>query len=109
MSAKKQDSKVQGRGAALTHLDQEGRASMVDVGRKPDTEREAVARGSVVMEKQTLELIKKGEMEKGDVLSVARIAGIMGAKQTPHLIPLCHPIPLSYVGVELEVDSLGRT
>ncbi len=105
MSSKKQDSKVQGRGAALTHLDQEGQASMVNVGSKPDTEREAVARGFVSMELATLGLIKEGLVKKGDVLSIARLAGIMGAKQTPHLIPLCHTIPLNHVAVDLEVDN----
>ena len=92
-------------GSRLTHLDEQGRVRMVDVGWKDETEREAVARGSVVMQRQTLELIKKGEMEKGDVLSVARIAGIMGAKRTSDLIPLCHPLPLDQVKVELELDD----
>ena len=89
----------------LTHLDQQGRASMVDVGSKPDTEREAVARGFVAMQPATLQLIKGGLVEKGDVLATARLAGIMGAKQTPQLIPLCHPIPLNQVVVDLEVDD----
>jgi len=92
-------------GSRLTHVDEQGRVRMVDVGWKDETEREAVARGSVVMQRQTLELIKKGEMEKGDVLSVARIAGIMGAKRTSDLIPLCHPLPLDQVKVELELDD----
>ncbi len=89
----------------LTHVDEQGRVRMVDVGWKSDTEREAVARGSVVMQKQTLELIKECEVEKGDVLTVARIAGIMGAKRTSDLIPLCHPLPLDQVTVELELDE----
>ena len=89
----------------LTHIDEEGRARMVDVGWKGETEREAMARGSVVMKKETLELIKKGQVEKGDVLTVARIAGIMGAKHTSDLIPLCHPIPLDQVTVDLELDD----
>ena len=89
----------------LTHLDRQGRAGMVDVGWKPETEREAVARCFVSMEPQTLQLIQDGQVAKGDVLATARLAGIMGAKQTPHLIPLCHPIPLNYVGVEFEFDS----
>ena len=89
----------------LTHLDTEGRAQMVDVGGKPDTHREAVARGFVAMSASTLRLIVEGSIEKGDVLTVARLAGIMGAKQTPHLIPLCHPIPLNRVNVELEPDE----
>ena len=89
----------------LTHLDEQGRASMVDVGMKPATQREAVARGFVSMQPDTLGLIKGGSLEKGDVLAIARLAGIMGAKQTPHLIPLCHPIPLNQVIVDLEVDD----
>ena len=92
-------------GSRLSHVDEQGRVKMVDVGWKSDTEREAVARGSVVMQKQTLELIKQGEMEKGDVLSVARIAGIMGAKRTSELIPLCHPLPLDQVTVDLDLDE----
>ena len=94
-----------GNGSRLTHVDEQGRVRMVDVGWKSETEREAVARGAVTMQKQTLELIKRGEVEKGDVLSVARIAGIMGAKRTSDLIPLCHPLPLDRVTVELELDE----
>ena len=89
----------------LTHLDAEGHAHMVDVGGKAVTEREAVAKGSVVMQPETLALIATGELEKGDALATARIAGIMASKQTPSLIPLCHPIPLSHVSVELELDE----
>ena len=89
----------------LTHLDEQGRAGMVDVGRKPDTEREAVARGFVAMKPETLRLIKDGLVKKGDVLTTARLAGIMGAKHTPQLIPLCHPIPLNQVTVDLELDE----
>ena len=89
----------------LTHLDEQGRASMVDVGWKPDTEREAVAKGFVSMQPETLRLIKDGLVKKGDALATARLAGIMGAKQTPQLIPLCHPIPLNQVVVEFEVDD----
>ena len=88
----------------LTHLDQQGRASMVDVGGKDVTQREAVARGFVAMQGETLARIQSNGFEKGDVLAVARLAGIMGAKQTPHLIPLCHSIPLDRVVVELEPD-----
>ena len=94
--------------SGLTHLDERGRAQMVDVGGKPDTQREAVARGFVAMNAETLRLIIEGSVEKGDVLTVARLAGIMGAKQTPTLIPLCHPIPLNKVTVELEPDEGGR-
>jgi cyclic pyranopterin monophosphate synthase len=90
--------------SALTHFDGDGRAIMVDVGGKPETERIAVAGGSVFMQRATLELIMAGGVKKGDVLSVARLAGIMGAKRTPDLIPLCHPLGLSAVSVDLACD-----
>jgi cyclic pyranopterin phosphate synthase len=89
----------------LSHLDNAGRASMVDVGAKPDTERLAVVRAHVTMQPATLALIREGQIKKGDVLSVARIAGIMAAKRTPDLIPLCHPIPLTHVDVDLTLDD----
>ena len=89
----------------LTHIDEQGRARMVDVGHKPETEREAVARGAVSMQEETLALIKGGNVEKGDVLSVARLAGIMAAKRTAELIPLCHPLPLDSVDVDLELNE----
>jgi cyclic pyranopterin phosphate synthase len=89
----------------LTHLDSEGRARMVDVGGKAETAREAVARGAVRMRPETLALIAAGGLPKGDVLAVARIAGIMAAKRTPELIPLCHPLSLTYVAVELTPDA----
>ncbi len=92
-------------GASLTHLDEQGRAKMVDVGWKPVTEREAVARGSVQMQPETLRLIQEGLVKKGDVLTIAQLAGIMGAKRTAELIPLCHPLPLNKVDVELEADE----
>ena len=88
----------------FTHFDEQGRARMVDVSDKAETERVATARGSVVMQKATLERIMAGGVAKGDVLSVARLAGIMGAKRTPDLIPLCHPLALSSVSVELSCD-----
>jgi cyclic pyranopterin phosphate synthase len=88
----------------LTHVDQAGQARMVDVGPKPDTKRIAVARGSVAMKLETLVLVESNGFDKGDVLGVARIAGIMGAKSTPQLIPMCHPLPLDHVGVEFEID-----
>ena len=88
----------------FTHFDEQGRARMVDVSDKAETERVATAAGSVVMQKATLELIMAGSVAKGDVLSVARLAGIMGAKRTPDLIPLCHPLALSSVSVELSCD-----
>ena len=92
-------------GQRLTHLDEQGRARMVDVGWKPETEREAVARGAVSMQEETLALIKRGGVEKGDVLAVARLAGIMAAKRTSELIPLCHPLPLDQVDVALELSE----
>ena len=94
-----------GDGSRLTHLDSQGAASMVDVGDKPVTDREAVAGGFVSMKPDTLRLIRDGLMKKGDVLTVARIAGIMGGKQTSSLIPLCHPIPLDNISVDLELDE----
>lgn len=95
-------------GASLTHIDESGKASMVDVGWKPETERIAVASGSIVMKPETLALIESNGFEKGDVLGVARIAGVMGAKSTSQLIPLCHPIPLDQVTVEFEMDHAGH-
>jgi cyclic pyranopterin phosphate synthase len=89
----------------LTHLDSAGRVKMVDVGHKPDTERVAVARGQVTMQPETLDLIREGTIRKGDVLAVAQIAGIMAAKRTWELIPLCHPIPISSIQVELSLDE----
>jgi cyclic pyranopterin phosphate synthase len=89
----------------LTHLDEQGRAHMVDVGAKPDTERVAVARGEVHMKKETFDLIRAGQLKKGDVLTVAQIAGISAAKRTSELIPLCHPLFLSKVDVDLVLDE----
>jgi cyclic pyranopterin phosphate synthase len=85
----------------LSHVDEEGRARMVDVGAKPDTERLAVARGRITMQPQTLALIQAGTVKKGDVLTVAQIAGIQAAKRTHELIPMCHPLLLSHIQVEL--------
>jgi cyclic pyranopterin phosphate synthase len=95
----------------LTHIDEQGRARMVDVGGKPDTHRVAVARGQVCMKRETLALIRQNALAKGDALGAARIAGIMAAKKTAELIPLCHPLMLTHVGVEFELaetDSDGR-
>jgi cyclic pyranopterin phosphate synthase len=89
----------------LTHLDEQGRARMVDVGHKPDTERTATARGEVQMKQETLDLIRAGQIKKGDVLTVAQIAGIIAAKRTSELIPLCHPLPLTRVDVDLALDE----
>ncbi len=93
----------------LTHMDESGRPKMVDITEKPDTHRQAVARGLVRMQPDTLELIKKGRMAKGDVLSVAQLAGIMAAKQTPDLIPLCHPLLIGDVGIEFNIDEKEST
>lgn len=86
----------------LSHVDEQGRARMVDVGDKADTRREAVAKGRVLMEPQTLNLIQEKGLPKGDVLGVAQVAGVMAAKQTYQLIPMCHPLLLSHIYVTLE-------
>ncbi len=91
--------------SGLTHIDEAGNAVMVDVSAKDVTERIATARGSVLMEPATLALIQNRGVKKGDVLSIAQLAGIMGAKKTPDLIPLCHPLNLSSVTVELTCDA----
>src|SRR5512137_137056 len=91
--------------AKLSHVDAKGEARMVDVSRKGDTERVAVAKGKVVMKPDTLEQIKANSLAKGDVLSVARVAGIMAAKKTPELIPLCHPLMLTQVSVDFALRS----
>jgi cyclic pyranopterin phosphate synthase len=88
----------------LTHFDAQGHAHMVDVSDKPVTSRIAIARGAVKMSPETLALITEGRAKKGDVLGVARLAGIMGAKKTSELIPLCHPLPITKVVVDLTVD-----
>jgi cyclic pyranopterin monophosphate synthase len=93
----------------LTHLDEEGNARMVDVGAKEVTERRAVARAVVRMSPDTAAAVAAGDAPKGDVLGTARIAGIQAAKRTGDLIPLCHPLPLSYAGVDLEVDPGAGT
>ena len=105
----------------LTHLNPDGEARMVDVGQKDDTVREAVARGRVVMKPTTLEQIRTAGLKKGDVLAVARVAGIMAAKKTPDLIPLCHLILISditidfdlsgddFIGIIARVKSIGKT
>ena len=93
----------------LTHLDGSGAAHMVDVGAKPDTRREAVATGRIDMAPEAARAIRDGTALKGDVLAVARIAGIMAAKRTSDLIPLCHPLPLTRVAIDLAVDETGVT
>lgn len=89
----------------LTHFDSDGQAHMVDVSDKDTTNRVAVAAGYVKMAQQTFEIISEGRAKKGDVLGVARLAGIMGAKKTPDLIPLCHPLPVTKVSVDLTLDT----
>jgi len=89
----------------LSHIDETGSAKMVDVGDKPDTERTALAKGEVCMTKETLELIRAGTMEKGDVLLLAQVAGIGGAKRTAELVPLCHPLLLLHIEVNCQVNE----
>ena len=91
----------------LSHVDARGRVKMVDVGEKPATRREAIARGSISMSRDALLLVRRGRVKKGDPLQAARVAGIMAAKQTSALIPLCHPLPLSSVHVELTPTARG--
>ncbi len=90
----------------LSHIDENGKARMVDVSAKPETARTAIARGEVHMKPETLELIRAGAVKKGDVFTVAQIAGIMAAKRTSELIPLCHPLPITQVQVELEMNEV---
>ncbi len=90
--------------AKLSHIDEDGNASMVDVSDKDVTHRVATAAGSVLMAPETMALIRDGGVKKGDVISVARLAGIMGAKKTPELIPLCHPLALEAIDVDLSLD-----
>jgi cyclic pyranopterin monophosphate synthase len=89
----------------LTHLDEQGKVQMVGVGAKADTERIAVAKGEIHMRPETLRLIVQKELPKGDVLTTAQLAGIMAAKQTPNLIPLCHPLLLTQIEVAFEIDA----
>ena len=93
--------------AALTHVDARGRIKMVDVGEKPITDREAIARGSIAMSREALRIVRSGKVKKGDPLQAARLAGIMAAKQTSALIPLCHPLPLASVRVDLTEAKNG--
>ena len=89
----------------LTHFDDDGKARMVDVTEKSATVREAVASGSISMKADTLKLIKQGKVEKGDVLGVARVAGIMAAKKTSELIPMCHPLSITSVAIDFAIDD----
>lgn len=102
--ARVRGAKVRGR---LSHVDRRGGVRMVDVGAKPITDREAVARGAIAMSPAALNLIRRGEVAKGDPLQAAKLAGIMAAKQTSTLIPLCHPLPLTHVNVELTPTRRG--
>jgi cyclic pyranopterin phosphate synthase len=95
------------RALALSHLDEKGKARMVDVGDKPVTSRDALARGEITMSATALRLIRQGALAKGDPLQAARLAGIMAAKKTAELIPLCHPLPLTHVSVELTPTRRG--
>src|SRR5215472_790336 len=96
-----------GRDRKLSHVDARGRVRMVDVGGKPTTEREAIARGSIAMSREALRIVRSGKIKKGDPLQAARVAGIMAAKQTSALIPLCHPLPLTSVNVDLLPTARG--
>jgi cyclic pyranopterin monophosphate synthase len=100
-------SRGSGKAAKLSHVDSHGRVRMVDVGDKPVTAREAVARGTITMSGEALGLIRRGAVKKGDPLQVAKLAGILAAKQTSALIPLCHPLPISSVNVEVTPKRRG--
>lgn len=93
----------------FTHFNDQGRAKMVDVGEKPVTRRTAVAAGRVLVNDHTFDLIKTGGMKKGDVLTVAQIAGVMGAKRTPDIIPMCHPILMDGINLELSLDETRKS
>ena len=93
----------------FTHFNDQGRAKMVDVGEKPVTRRTAVAAGRVLVNDHTFDLIKSGGMKKGDVLTVAQIAGVMGAKRTPDIIPMCHPILMDGINLELSLDESRKS
>jgi cyclic pyranopterin phosphate synthase len=93
----------------LTHVDKDGKAKMVDVGHKPDTQRQAKARGYVKMSREAYDTVRKGQGPKGDVFGVAKIAGIMGAKKTAELVPLCHPLPIHFVDVLYDFADSEQT
>ena len=96
-------------GSDFTHFNDEGRARMVDVGEKPPTRRTAVAAARVLVSRETFDLIRSGGMKKGDVLTVAQIAGVMGAKRTPDIIPMCHPILMDGINLELSLDETRKS
>ena len=104
-SVKKPKAMNKGQGTRLTHIDAQGQARMVDVGGKGATRREAIAEATVTMSRETLRLVIEGQIKKGDVFGTARLAGIMAAKKTPELIPLCHPLPIDAVDLEFRVDE----
>ena len=93
----------------FTHFNEQGRAKMVDVGEKPVSQRVAVAAARVLVNEKTFELIRSGGMKKGDVLTVAQIAGVMGAKRTPDLIPMCHPILMDGINLDLSLDEIRKS
>jgi cyclic pyranopterin monophosphate synthase len=97
--------KKKSKGARSSHFDEQGRARMVDVGEKPATQREAIARGTISLSREALDLVKAGAIEKGDVLGIARIAGIQAAKRTSEWIPLCHPLPLDALELDFALES----
>jgi len=97
------------KGTRLTHIDERGRARMVDVGGKEATRREAIAEAIVTMSRDTLRLVVEGQLKKGDVFGAARLAGIMAAKKTPELIPLCHPLPIDAVHLDFTVDEAASS
>ncbi len=107
MGAEKQDERYNRRVSEkkLSHLDSQGRARMVDIGYKPDTDRLAVARGEVWMQPETLAQIRAGALKKGDLIATAELAGVMAAKRTAELIPLCHPLALTQITVDLDLDE----
>jgi len=109
MPAKRRPPRARRPAPALSHVDAGGRIRMVDVGDKPVTDREAVARGSITMSAEALRLVRRGRVRKGDPLQAARLAGIMAAKQTAALIPLCHPLPLADAAIELTPVRRGYT
>jgi cyclic pyranopterin phosphate synthase len=91
----------------LSHTNKQGKALMVDVSSKPDQQRVAIAEGFITLEPETLELIRENNMKKGDVIAVARIAGMQAAKETSHLIPLCHPLPIHHIHIEEKIEKTG--
>ena len=105
--AKRAEAGKAGGAGRLSHVDARGRVRMVDVGAKPVTEREAIARGSIRMSRAALAIVRSGKVKKGDPLQAARVAGIMAAKQTAALIPLCHPLPLTSVHVDITPNARG--